>query len=206
MEPPFLRRDSVDYAEVPTDAAVHLLAGKGIDRFSVRAIARWMKVAPATILGDYTRARVLELVLICFRRRWLAWSASEPLWGPTPARVPLRLPLTSDERVGVRVYSALGHLAEAERLRGNSRPASLFERIGREEAELLRVRMRPRCCDADAGDTAVHGVMALASGLRSSLSGSEPPLDSDAAVDLLADYVSLHTVHRDGCDSARIAS
>ena len=38
----------------------------GVDRFSVAAIARWMNVTPAAVLNDYSRARVLELINICF--------------------------------------------------------------------------------------------------------------------------------------------
>ena len=43
---PFLRPDDCRYEEILTDAAVHVLATTGVDRFSVAAMARWMKVTP----------------------------------------------------------------------------------------------------------------------------------------------------------------
>lgn len=47
---PFLLPHHLDYAEVITDAAVHVLEMRGVDTFSVSAMARWMKVSPEAVL------------------------------------------------------------------------------------------------------------------------------------------------------------
>jgi hypothetical protein len=206
MESPFLRPDSADYAEVLTDATVHVLGARGIDRFSVRAIARWMGVVPSTVLGEYSRARVLELVCICFEDRWLQWSASESVWGPAPAPAPLRLPADEDEKLGVRVHHALLQLAEAERLRGNEAMKTHLDRMHQKELALLSLRMRSRCCGAEPPAAATHAVFALSAGLRIVLANDVPGAGHPAAVGLLADYVSAMSAHTADCGAARIAS
>jgi hypothetical protein len=207
MNSPFLRPDARPYPEILTDAAMHVLAGNGIDRFSVRAMARWMNVTPATLLGEYSRARILEMVIISFERRWLSWSGSVRMYGPAPSRIPLRLPATPDERLGVRVLSAVQHLADAERLRGNSAPAAHLDRLRREELALLKYRMTPVCCSSPPEDAVALAVMAFISGLRLSLSeGDAVGPTVDDAIDLLGRYVGPAVQHVEGCAEAQIAS
>jgi hypothetical protein len=204
----FLRLDDRDYPEILTDAAVHVLDAQGVDRFSVRALARWMKVTPAAVLNEYSRARVLELINICFSRRWLAWSGTEPIFGPNPASVPLRLPDGPDELVGIRVLSALQLLAEGERVRGNPVPGYQLERLGDEELELLRHRLDSalRCCDARADDDQAVAVMALTRGLRLALAEAEPRLTLTQASQVLRGYVVSATRHAAGCGDRQPAS
>jgi len=208
MDSPFLRPDERDYPEILTDAAVHVLGGQGFDRFSVRALARWMKITPAAVLNDYSRARVLELINIRFGNRWLAWSASEPLFGPTPASVPLRLPEGPDERLGIGVLTALQLLAEGERVRGNPVPAYQLDRLRDEELALLRHRLESAlsCCGGRSDDREVRAVMALIRGLRLALAEAQPRLTRAEASDALRDYVLSVTRHAPGCGDRQIAS
>jgi hypothetical protein len=120
--------------------------------------------------------------------------------------VPLCLPSTPDERLGVRVLSALQHLAEAEALRGNSAPAIHLGRLQREEQALLGMRMRPSCCRQEPSGTAVQAVMALTRGLRLSLADEQPLLTHEVAVATLKDYVAAVTSHDAECAARRRAS
>jgi hypothetical protein len=208
MYSPFLRPDDRDYPEILTDAAVHVLGGQGVDRFSVRALARWMKVTPAAVLNDYSRARVLELINICFCRRWLAWSGTEPIFGPNPASVPLRLPDGPDELLGIRVLSALQLLAEGERLRGNPVPGYQLDRLRDAELALLRHRMESalRCCDARADHSQLVSVIALIRGLRLELADAEPRLTLAEASEVLRDCIASATRHAAGCGDGQVAS
>jgi hypothetical protein len=206
METPFLRLDDRDYREIMTDAAVSVLGVGGIDRFSVRAMARWMKVVPATILNDYNRARVLEIVIIRFAPRWLTWSGSQSMFGPSPSRIPLLLPSTPDERLGVRILSALQHLADAELLRGNKAPAIHLDRLREEELELLRFRLTPVCCSNEPDDVVVQAVMAFIRGLRLSLSEGSSGLAVTDATDLLSHFVEPAITHTAACADGRLIS
>jgi hypothetical protein len=206
MESPFLRPDSVAYAEVLTDAAVHVLGAKGIDRFSVRAIARWMRVVPSTVLGEFSRARVLELVCICFEDRWLQWSSLESVWGPAPAAVPVALPATEDVKLGVRVHDALLQLAAAEALRGNSALKRHLDRLHEQELSLLKLRMRSTCCSAEPSHAAANAVLAFANGLRHTLANDMPGVTQSEAVALLACYVARESTHSTECGSGQLAS
>ena len=208
MDSPFLRMDDPRLPEILTDAAIHVLGSGGIDRFSVRALARWMKVTPAAVLNDFSRARVLELIIIAFEKRWLAWSGSEPQYGPSPAEVPLRLPVTPDECLGVRVHAALQQLAEAERLRDNPAPTTHLERLRDEELALLRFRMeRPdRCCAWMIDDHAVAATLAAVQGLRLALAEPAPTLAWSQACAALRQQVSRVIVHSTGCEARPMAS
>ena len=206
MDSPFLRPDSIEYADVLTDATVHVLGARGIDRFSVRAIARWMRVVPSTVLGEFSRARVLELVCISWEDRWLQWSASESVWGTSPASVPLRLPADEDEKLGVRVHHALLLLAQAELLRGNGALKCHLDRLHQKELALLRLRMRSRCCGVEPPAEAAHAVLALATGLRLVLANDLAGAARPEAVDVLAQHVAVMTAHTAECAGARLAS
>jgi hypothetical protein len=173
---PFLRPDNPREAEVFTDGAVHILAVRGIDQFSVRAIARWMRVSSAAILNEYSRARVLELITICFSARWLQWSGSGDWWSD-PTAAPLRLPETDDEVHGVRVMQALHQLALAERQRGNPLPVGHLSDLRRDELKMLGVRLRRYSSGlVQASDDDVVKVMMVVDGLRVALAQPSPEL------------------------------
>jgi hypothetical protein len=202
MDSPFLRLDDPGIPAVLTDATVNVLGARGIDRFSVRALARWMKTTPAAVLNNYSRARVLEIVIITFERRWLEWSGSEPMYGPNPAQVPLRLPATPDECLGVRVHSALQQLAEAERLRDHPASTAHLERLRDEELELLRFRLegqRADCCQERFAERDVLGIMAMVTGLRLALADPSPALTWEDACAALRDHTASATVHSSAC-------
>ena len=193
MDSPFLRSDHAGYAEILTDGTIHILGAAGIDRWSVRGLARWMKVTPSALLNGYTRARVLEIVIISFERRWLAWSASDSMFGPSPADVPLRLPDTEDEKLGVLVHTSLQQLAEAERLRGNPAPTAHLARLRREEDALLRHRLgqlADRLEVSPPDDPVVSSTMALVTGLRVALADPATELGWSAACQTLRDHVT----------------
>ena len=191
-ESPFLLPDHLDYAEVVTDAAVHVLETHGVDRFSVSAMARWMKVSPEAVLNAYSRSRVIEVVTICFCRRFLRWSLSDLDWIKSPT-CPLRLPETSVERHGIRVLRALEELAEGERVRGHPLPAQHLARLREDEAEALRSRLAqvsPVQFYQPVSEPDLRGLISLVRGLRTSLIDDPPRLTWAQACELCDRAVS----------------
>jgi AcrR family transcriptional regulator len=181
---PFLLPDHRDYPEILTDAAAHVLETTGVDRFSVAAMARWMKITPAAINNHYSRARVLDLVAIHFSRRWLHWSVGDPRWLQQPHPCPLRLPMTADERHGVVVLRAISELTRGERVRGNPLPALRLAKLRDDEMELLGSRvtqLNPTDVYAPVADAELRGLTALLAGLRSALAEDPPVLSWEAA-------------------------
>ena len=202
MDSPFLRPTDPRLAEIVTDGAVHILAGHGVDRFSIRAIARWMRVTPAYLLNDFSRARLVEIILITFGDRWIQWCGAET----APNGVGLRLPETPDECAGVRVRAALEQLADAEWLRGNPLPAHQVSDMAAREASLLAHRMHaasPPCCAP--GRDEVIGVQALLHGLRQQMASPESPMPLDRARSVLDSATAGLTSHRPGCPLAALA-
>ncbi len=189
---PFLLPDHVDYAEILTDAAVHVLETRGVARFSVSAMARWMKVSPEAVLNIYSRSRAIEVVTICFCRRWLRWSMSDVRWIMSEPACPLRLPTSAAERHGVRVLRALDELAEGERVAGNALPAQHLAGARKEEAEVLRFRLAqlsPAQLHTPVSEADLWGVLSLARGLRSSLADHPAPMSWSQACELLGQAV-----------------
>ena len=204
---PFLLPDHVDYAEILTDAAVHVLETTGVDRFSVAAMARWMKVAPEAIHNRYSRARVLDVVMICFARRWLRWSVGDARWLQADHPCPLRLPRTAEDRHGVVVLQALTELARGERVLGNPLPGFRLAQLRKDEAELLDDRVT-QLNSADIytpiADVELRGLMALLTGLRSGLAEDEPGLSWGVACEVFAKAAS--EVARSGRDARPMRS
>jgi hypothetical protein len=190
---PFLRPEHRDYPEILTDAAVHVLETTGVDRFSVAAMARWMKVTPEAIHNYYSRARVLDLVTICFSRRWLQWSVRDVRWLQAAPPCPLLLPSTPEERHGVRVLQALTELARGERVRGNPLPATRLSNLRSAERELLASRVTQlKATDIyePVADIDLAGLMALLYGLRSGLAEDPPLLGWESACARFAEAAS----------------
>ena len=203
MESPFLRPYDPRLAEIVTDAAVHILGGQGVDRFSIRGIARWMRVTPAYLLNDFSRARLVEIIAITFGDRWIDWCAGET----TPGTAGFRLPETPDECLGVRVWSALEQLAEAEWLRDNPAPTFQIGCAVEQEAELLALRLRmsaPECCPPV--DAEVSGVQALLGGLRVQLARRERPMELTTAQTVLGGATCGLLRHHLGCSAVAAAS
>ena len=193
FEHPFLLPDHAGYAEILTDAAVHVLEVRGVAQFSVAAMARWMKVSPESIHNLYSRATVIDLVTVRFARRWLWWSAGDPRWARGRPLLPLQLPRTAEERHGVRVLHALEELARGEQVQGNPLPSQRLSRMRDEEVELLRSRLAHLGAGDPAGEPPmfrIAGLMALADGLRSTLARTPAGLTWDAAAEVLSDAVS----------------
>ena len=191
MDSPFLRLDNPHYAEMLTDAALCVLMDRGVDGLSVRAMAGWMKVTPESILNRYSRAQVIELLIVTFGHRWLQWV-------DLPHRrdeIPTRLPESDAELHGVRVHHALAELARSEQLAGRSGPAQIIVANRADERALLR-RGLMECGVDDAarsgagGTDAVDGTSALISGLRLALAEPEPTLTYDRAVQILRDQIA----------------
>lgn len=193
FEHPFLLPDHREYAEILTDAAVHVLEMRGVAEFSVAAMARWMKVTPEAVHNLYSRARAIELVVMCFSRRWLHWTLSEYGWLRADHPCPLQLPGTPEERHGVRVLLALTELARGEGLRGNPLPERHLADLRREEAELLRLRllqMNPALPLPAGGGVQLTGLLALVSGLRTALAAEPTALTLEQASEIFAGAVS----------------
>ncbi|GAA4378128.1 hypothetical protein [Nocardioides caricicola] len=180
---PFLIPDSAHPFDIYTDAVVHLLADRGIDRLSVRAIARWMGVTPAAVLQRHSQAQIREIVVARFGWRWVEWSCPRRDSG-----LPARLPTSADECHGVRVWQALGEISRGAALAGHPAPQSRLEQARRDEAEAVAVsltrliRRRP-----DPRETA--GVLALVSGLRAEIAAAGSVVTSDVAAGILRDHV-----------------
>ena len=186
---PFLLPDHPAYPEIMTDAAVNVLRSNGVTEFSVSKLARWMKVTPQALLNMYSRARAIELIAICFSRRWERWSISEFAWQRTEHPCPLALPKNENERHGVRVLGVLEELAEGERLRGNPLPSRHFADLRRDEMELLSSRLvalRPGQEFAPAATVELEGLFAFVSGLRRRLADSSGALTWEQARELFA--------------------
>jgi hypothetical protein len=186
---PFLRPDDCRYEEILTDAAVHVLETTGVDRFSVAAMARWMKVTPVAVNNHYSRARVLDLVTICFSRRWLGWSVSDPRWLQAEHPCPLQLPRTAEERHGVVVLQAIGELARGERVRGNPLPALRLAGLRADEREMLGSRLtqlNPADIYTPVADDELRGLTAVLTGLRTGLAQDPPELSWEAACEQFA--------------------
>jgi len=187
---PFLIPDHRQYAEILTDAAVHVLETRGVDRFSVAALARWMKVTPVAINNHYSRARVIELITICFCRRWLHWSFSDARWVRASHPCPALLPRTPEERHGVRVLQALTELAHCEAVQGHPLPQQHLARMREEEREMLESRLTQLAPDriyrpVPARD--MRGLMSLLWGLRQALVEEPRRLLWDEACQLFAE-------------------
>jgi hypothetical protein len=193
MDEPFLRMDAPQLPEILTDATWEVLARHGLTEWSVAALARWMKVTPEAVYKQHSRSRVVELVSICFARRWHQWAALEFKWDS-----PLRLPATEHERHGVVVRAALEELARGEAVRGNSLPARQFERLRADELALLAQRLDHLVTQANAdrmrrqvlpgstvSESDVDAVMAVITGLRHVLAQTPATLTHAEAVELV---------------------
>lgn len=182
---PFLRPDSPDYGEIFADGIVHLLARQGLDRWSVGGIARWMKVTPPAVLGRYSRAQVVELMVSRFARRWVHWAA----FPDHELELPAALPGTDDERNGVRVWWLLGELTRSERLRGRDAAEQRYVAAQRDEAALL-ARTLTRLLGRAATPREVLEAAALVTGLRALLVQPAPAVTVADAQELLQDQVA----------------
>jgi len=181
----FVRLDSLDYADMLTDAAVSLLINRGIDELSVRAIAGWLGVtSPTVTIRGGGRDRVLELVVSTFGRRWLAWAAWPDLDDPCP----VRLPASEDEIHGARVWQALAELAGGAARAGNPVLEEVLDALRREERQFLWRDLYDRL-DRPPTDRELDTTTALAAGLRARLAVASPDLTVEEARSLLADHV-----------------
>ena len=136
-----------------------------------------MKVSPAAVLNDYSRARVIEMVNICFVQAVAALVRTEPMFGPRPSRrARCGCPRHPDERARRPGARALEELAEGERVDGNPLPGYHLEQLREEEAEPCfghRLDQPRPAADTDVGATDRWlPCMALARGLRQSLADS----------------------------------
>jgi hypothetical protein len=173
LHSPFLRPDDPRYPEMLTDAAVIVLGDCGVDRLSVGSLARWLNVTPAAVLKEYSRARVIELVVATFGNRWLDWSDPGPFRAFTT-----RLPQTADEVHGVRIHRALSELVRGELVAGRVEPSRIWSEVRRDELHMLQRRLGATEHDAEQ-------MLALATGLRLALADPEPTLTYETAAEIL---------------------
>lgn len=182
---PFLRPDAVGYPAIFADGLVHLLGRSGLDRWSVRELARWMKVTPAAVLAKYRRADVLVMAVSEYARRWVAWAG----YPPYDSGLPASLPASAEEVHGVRVWWLLGELARSERLAGRPAAEEVYLAAEREEraflARELEVLVERRVSTEDLTATA-----ALVAGLRALLVAPAPALSAEAAQQVLHAHVA----------------
>jgi AcrR family transcriptional regulator len=185
MHSPFLRPDATGAAEIIADCAVRLLVDHGVARLSAAAIARSMGVTPQALCQQVRgKARVMELLLISFGPRWLAWSGLPERNSDLPAR----LPVDEDELHGVRVWQALRELARGELAAGDPALQRHVTRIRAEERAMLGYRLRG-LLDRQALVEELDATGALVDGLRAAVVEPEPQFGPDRARVLLANHV-----------------
>ncbi len=182
---PFLRLDSASEADMLADAAHHVLLERGVARFSVRALARWIGVTGPALTQRWggevgARTRILRLAVSAYGARWLLWSRG-PLIKDDPS---LSLPLCAEEIDGVRVWLSLEELARSEHAAGDPVLATMTAQVRAEER--AEVRHMVRSADGEPiSATAATAICALAAGLRAELIAPDPALDAAPAALLL---------------------
>lgn len=181
---PFLRPDAAGYPAIFADGIVHLLARRGLDRWSVGEIARWMKVTPAAVLQSFSRSRVVHLAVLEIGKRWVKWAASPPY----AKGIPASLPESDEERHGVRVWALLGELARSERMAGRAEPEEAYVAAQREEVAFLHSRLEG-LLERTATEQEVLETAALVTGLRALLVEPEPGLAVADAEGVLREHV-----------------
>lgn len=165
---PFQRPDATDYGDIFADGLVVTLAAGGLNGWSVGAVARWMKVSPPAVLKRFSRARLLELTITAYGRRWVEWSG-RITWDPGPGmRLPAALPRTPAERHGVRVWALLGELARGERLAGRNRAMERYAAAADAEHTQM-VRNLAGILGREPTPEEALATTALVSGLRQAL-------------------------------------
>lgn len=182
---PFARPDSADLGDMLADGAVAVLAERGLERFSIAAVARWVGWTPPVLYQRFpgplgTRRRVLQVIVLVLGRRWLQWSCARLLL-ETPE---LRLPADELERRAVRLWAAVRELARGEQATGNPHPEEGLDRLREEEAAMVAAELG-RWCGRRLAVADVIGVIALADGLRTELAAPIARVDLDTAQRIL---------------------
>lgn len=165
---PFLRPDAPGYDEIFADGLVATLAAQGLTSWSVAAVARWMKVSPPAVLQKFSRARLLELAISAYGRRWLAWSTAVTGDPGSGGPLPARLPRSAAERHGVRVWALLGELARGELLAGREGASARYA-AALETEHLQVLRSLPGTLGREPTPEEALATTALVSGLRQAL-------------------------------------
>lgn len=105
----FLRPESFTQIDLFADVFIEVVGGRGLPAFSVAEVARWARMTPQAVLQAIGgRDAFVVYVADAVARRWTAW-ATQSVSG-----LPVALPLTDEERMGVRAWGALVELARAE--------------------------------------------------------------------------------------------
>lgn len=182
---PFKRLDSPALSDMLTDGAVDVLAERGLDRFSIGAVARRMDMSPQAVSNRFPsseggRPRVLQLITVTFGKRWLAWVT--PGLAAEPPMI--RLPENDAERHGVRVWLALAELARGERARGNTGLESAVGWVRSREREDLAVSLEQWTGSRIPPDE-VMSIVVLVEGLRAELASGDPHLNVETGHELL---------------------
>lgn len=188
---PFLRPDSVEPADLATDAAIALLADHGLPGLSVRAIAKKIGVTGPALTQRWAGAQGARSALVTaiartFAERWHLW-ARGPLIGCEPT---LGLPSTDAESGGVRAWLALEELGRAEARLGNLAVGYATADARRAEREQVVAMVRTTSGEPIRESTAFQ-VCALAATLRSELVEPAPAIGLTDARRVLRDLVAV---------------
>jgi phosphoribosyl-AMP cyclohydrolase len=199
---PFLRPDAVDHREFVTDAAIEVLRVDGLAGFSVRAMARWMGItSPALTHRFGSRARLLQIVLTTYTKRWLGWAG----WPDSADPCPARLPETPIELHALRVWLALHEVVSGHSRAGDSGLEASLAWARQEERELLGRELNARL-DRRSTDAEVDTTYALVEGLRCALAVPAPTLTAERARSLLAAHVGTLGRHPGTRDTGGVTS
>ena len=180
---PFLEPNDPSLRAMLGDAAVHLLADRGVGDLSSRAIAGYLGTTPSALTQRAHREQQLQLMVVALGQRWLDWSGCRPETG-----LPARLPGSADEVHGLRVWAALTELARGEAAAGNPEPARLIAGYRAEERAMIDWSLM-RILDRRPGPEELAVTAAIVAGLREELVAPSPALTADAASAALRGHV-----------------
>jgi AcrR family transcriptional regulator len=184
---PFVAPTSMNNADLLTDAAYQVLATVGVDRLSMGAVARNLRMTSSAVSQRAgSRAQFVEIVVVRFGGRWRRWVEAPVTFDELPAR----LPVDELERHGVVVWRALRELARGEALAG--RPAAIEAIRSVDAAERVRLsgELRRRLGRTPTEDE-VDGLLALLDGVRGRMVDRASPLPLEQARAVVLRYVTL---------------
>jgi AcrR family transcriptional regulator len=172
-----LRPFSASWVDIYTDGAIHVINEQGLGGLTVRALADWMGVTPASVSQRTSRDQLVADVVDQFCHRWLQWIDDREF----EHGVISLLPTNDEELPGVRVWLALLELGRADERTGRRVAAA------RAEERTLLLRLAGGELSADEVDRLV----AVVDGLRLAVCAPVEPMPVTRAMELLEGHTSV---------------
>jgi hypothetical protein len=185
QDDPFLRMDSLRYDDMLADAAISVMRTVGVDALTTAALARWLRVSPSAVTHRAPRHETVRLIVQGLGRRWLQWS----LKGVRLTGIP-PLPVTQEERHGLRVWLTLEELSTTQSAAGHPEAQDLHAYFRSEERRLLEEwwggGSGAEGGGAGAGIRAFEVFYTLLVGLRGAMAREVPVVETEVARAMLA--------------------